>query len=138
MCIRDRGGALGKRLYLRANDIYQQNEKPFVQADSDLKSIIIEISSKRLGVTAVLDEDKLIGIITDGDLRRMLSKEAVFQDLKARDIMSKDPIIIEKDVMAIEAVKLMRSNNISQLIVADGNTYLGVIHFHDLLKEGLI
>lgn len=132
------GGALGKRLYLRISDIYPNNEKPLVQKDSSLKEVILEISSKRLGVTAVVQGEQLLGVITDGDLRRMLSKDLDFSKQKAADIMSPNPKVIAPDTMAIEAVKLMRSYNISQLIVADQGNYFGVVHFHDLLKEGLI
>lgn len=132
------GGALGKKLYLRIADIYVNNEKPKVDVASELKDVILEISSKRLGVTAVEKDGVLVGIITDGDLRRMLSKEVDIHSVLAADIMSSNPKTIEPNIMAIEAVKLMRSNNISQLIVAEDGNYLGIVHFHDLLKEGLI
>ncbi len=132
------GGALGKRLYLRISDIYPNNEKPVVSTSDSLKDVIIEISSKRLGVTAVVEAGQLKGVITDGDLRRMLSADFDIASLKAADIMSVNPKVIAPDTMAIEAVKMMRSNNITQLLVADKGVFLGVVHFHDLLNEGLI
>ncbi len=132
------GGALGKRLYLRIADIYPLNERPSVAPNASLQEVIIEISSKRLGLTAVETEGKLDGVITDGDLRRMLSKATDYNGIEAKEIMTKNPISISPDSMALEAVKLMKSNNITQLIVAEGNKYMGVVHFHDLLKEGII
>jgi arabinose-5-phosphate isomerase len=132
------GGALGKRLYLRISDIYSNNEKPSVNPLSSLNEVILEISSKRLGVTAVVDQDKLVGIITDGDLRRMLSTGGDLSKLNANEIMTKEPKVIGPQTMAIEVVDIMKSNNITQIIVAEGDSYLGVVHFHDLLKEGLI
>ncbi|KAA3649985.1 MAG: KpsF/GutQ family sugar-phosphate isomerase [Bacteroidetes bacterium] len=132
------GGALGKKLYLRISDIYPNNERPSVNTFSSLKEVIVEISSKRMGVTAVEENGELVGIITDGDLRRMLSKDLDFNTVNAKDIMTTSPRVIGPEVMAVEAVKLMRSNNISQLIVAENKKYLGIVHFHDLLKEGLI
>ncbi len=132
------GGALGKKLYLRVSDLYEQNEKPQVGLGASLKEVILEISSKRLGVTAVVENDKLMGIITDGDLRRMLSKEENFQHLKAKDILTKNPKTLEDGAMAIEAATQMKELNISQLLITRGDEYLGVVHFHDLLKEGLI
>jgi len=132
------GGALGKKLYLRVSDLYQQNEKPQVALDASLKEVIFEISSKRLGVTAVVENDTLMGIITDGDLRRMLSREDDFWKLKASDILTKNPKTLEDGAMAIEAAAKMKELNISQLLITKGKRYLGVVHFHDLLKEGLI
>ncbi|MEX2379688.1 MAG: CBS domain-containing protein, partial [Vicingaceae bacterium] len=132
------GGALGKRLYLRVSDLYVQNEKPAVNPDSSLREVIIEISTKRLGVTAVVDGDRAIGVITDGDLRRMLSQDKDLTQVKAKDIMSESPKTITEDAMAVEAVKLMKNTNISQLLVVSADEYVGVVHFHDLLKEGLI
>lgn len=132
------GGALGKRLYLRVGDLYIENEKPIVNPDSLLKDVIIEISAKRLGVTAVVENEKVVGVITDGDLRRMLKKEVDLSVIKAKDIMSKNPKTIQADAMAVEAVKLMKQSNISQLLVVENEKYVGVVHFHDLLKEGLI
>lgn len=132
------GGALGKRLYLRVADIYKVNEKPEVQINDDMKSVILEISSKRLGATAVLNGDKLIGIITDGDIRRMLHREVPLQDLKAADIMTRDPLTINADILMADALDVMRKNNITQILVMDDGHYVGVIHLHDILKEGII
>ncbi len=133
------GGALGKKLYLRVADLSDNNEKPQVAPISNLKEVILEISSKRLGVTAVLEKKKLIGVITDGDLRRMLTKNLDLESITARDIMSAAPKTIQADAMAVEAAKMMKQNNISQLlVVGEDHNYRGVVHFHDLLKEGLI
>jgi arabinose-5-phosphate isomerase len=133
------GGTLGKKLYLRVEDLYIHNEQPRVGADSVLKDVILEISKKRLGVTAVVNEqDELLGVITDGDLRRMLEKSTAIDSIKASAIMTSSPRTIEPDELAIDALELMRKNNITQLIVAKGKQYLGVIHLHDLIKEGLI
>jgi arabinose-5-phosphate isomerase len=132
------GGALGKKLYLRVSDLYEQNEKPEVNSNASLKDIILEISSKRLGVTAVVDQNQLVGIITDGDLRRMLSRNEDFRNLKAKDILTANPKTLQFDAMAMEAAEQMKKLNISQLIIVKGNEYKGVVHFHDLLKEGLI
>jgi arabinose-5-phosphate isomerase len=132
------GGALGKRLYLRVSDISDHNEKPTVSPDTPLAEVILEISSKRLGITAVEEKGKLCGVITDGDLRRMLSKTPAFGSLLARDIMSASPKMLPGDAMAVEAVKMMKEMNISQLLVVQDGKYNGVVHFHDLLKEGLL
>ncbi len=133
------GGALGKQLYLRVKDIFPLHEKPKITPDADIKKIIFDISSKRLGATVVTDaNDQVLGIITDGDLRRMLAKYEHFNHIQAQDIMSKNPLSILPDAMAVEALEIMRSRNITQLIVAQNNTYLGMIHLHDLLKEGLV
>ncbi|MEG1762413.1 MAG: CBS domain-containing protein, partial [Bacteroidales bacterium] len=115
------------------------NEKPCVQKKDSVSKVIIEISSKRLGMTAVLDGDTLVGIITDGDLRRMLLKGRSIENTLASDIMSENPKYIQENALAVEALELMRSNHITQAIVVDEeNTYCGVIHLHDLLKEGII
>lgn len=133
------GGALGKKLYLRVSDLYLQNEQPKVKADAVLKDVILEISKKRLGVTAVVDsENTLLGIITDGDLRRMLEKSTAIDSIQASEIMTLHPKTIEGDALAIDAMELMRNNNITQLLVTNGRQYAGVIHLHDLIKEGLI
>jgi len=132
------GGALGKKLYLRVRDLSEQNEMPVVSPDSPIDDVIIEISAKRLGVTAVIEEDKIIGVITDGDLRRMLSKKPDLSNICARDIMSASPRTIEEETMAVKAVEMMKASNISQLLVVKNGKYKGVVHFHDLLKEGLI
>ena len=132
------GGALGKKLFLKVYDIYPNNEKPEVQPESSIKEVIVEISSKRLGVTAVIKNNKLVGIVTDGDLRRMLEKTTNFDSLSAAAIMTATPKTISGDELAASALELMRNNNITQLIVADNDIYLGVIHLHDLLKEGIV
>lgn len=133
------GGALGKRLYLKVGDIAVQNQKPQVGPDDSIKSVIIEISSKRLGATAVIDEaGNLAGVITDGDLRRMLEKADSIADLKASDIMNKSPKRMEADELAINAMHVLEQYNITQLIVTDKGLYCGFVHLHDLLKEGII
>lgn len=134
------GGALGKQLYLRVSDLYPQNQKPTVKPSTSLQDTILEMTSKRLGATAVTDdEDKLCGIITDGDLRRMLEKDIDITALKAADIMHHSPQFISPDTLAVNALEQMRKYSISQLIVADHEeTYLGFIHLHDLIREGLI
>jgi arabinose-5-phosphate isomerase len=132
------GGTLGKKLFLRVHDLYPQNEKPQVDSEQDIPSTIIEITSKRLGATAVIENKKLIGVITDGDLRRMLLSEKPLNSLKARDIMTKNPKTIEPDSLVAHALELMRSNNITQLLVAENGEYLGIIHLHDILKEGIL
>ncbi|HEY8936663.1 MAG TPA: KpsF/GutQ family sugar-phosphate isomerase [Cyclobacteriaceae bacterium] len=133
------GGALGKQLYLKVSDISINNELPLVKANTPWRDVIMEISSKRLGCTAVIDdENKLLGIITDGDLRRMLQKESDLTGLKASDIMTRTPKKIEKDEFAVQALHLMQENNITQLVVVDGDKVGGFIHLHDLLKEGIV
>jgi arabinose-5-phosphate isomerase len=133
------GGSLGKQLYLKVADIYLQHQLPAVSADTPLKDVIIEISSKRLGCTSVLDGNKnLLGIITDGDLRRMLEKNIPLDRIKAADIMTPNPKTIQKDEMAANALHLMQRSNITQLVVMDGDKVAGFVHLHDLLKEGII
>lgn len=133
------GGSLGKQLYLRVRDLSRQNERPAVGPDTSMQEAIVEISSKRLGATAVLDAMGIpIGIVTDGDLRRMLGRNPDFQHLLVQDIMNSTPRTISEDAMAIHALQLMRSNSITQLIVLDGNRYAGMIHLHDLIREGLV
>ncbi len=132
------GGVLGKKLYLRVADLYQNNEKPMVNIEQDIYSTIIEISSKRLGSTAVMDGNRLVGTITDGDLRRMLESGKPFEQLKAGDIMTKNPKTIESDTLLATALDIMRSNNITQLLVMNDGKYVGVIHLHDILKEGIL
>jgi len=132
------GGALGKKLTLKVSDLYPNNEKPEVAPASTIKDVIVEISSKRLGITAVIENNTIVGIVTDGDLRRMLETSSEIDSLSAAAIMSTSPKTIGKDEMATTALAQMQNNNITQLIVADGNTYLGVIHLHDLVKEGII
>ncbi len=132
------GGALGKKLYLRVSDIYKNNEKPEVQTEDDMRSVILEISSKRLGATAVLEGNILAGIITDGDIRRMLHRDTPFQDLKAKDIMTIAPLTIQSDILVADALDIMRKNNITQMLVMEDGIYAGVVHLHDILKEGII
>lgn len=133
------GGTLGKKLYLRVADLYIHNAKPEVRTNSPIRDVIIEITKRRLGATVVTDEQgSIIGIITDGDIRRMLEKNLYGEGLLAKDIMSTSPKTISPDAMAVEALNVMRSNNITQLIVADSEGYHGIVHLHDLLKEGLI
>ncbi len=131
------GGALGKKLYLRVRDLVIKNEVPMVLPNTSIKDVIIEISKKRLGTTAVIENDKIIGIITDGDLRRMLKDNSDISTLVAKDIMSKNPKTIDADAMAIEALERMENSNITQILVEDNSKYLGVVHLHDLLKEGI-
>lgn len=131
------GGALGKKLYLRVHDLVGNNQIPQVEKNTPIKDVIIEISKKRLGSSAVLENNKIIGIITDGDLRRMLKDNTDISQLKAVDIMSENPKTIQADEMAIKALETMEDNNISQILVENNNTYVGVVHLHDLLKEGL-
>jgi arabinose-5-phosphate isomerase len=133
------GGTLGKRLYLRVADLYIHNEQPKVKSNSTLKEVIMEMTSKRLGATAVIDEkNNLSGIITDGDLRRMLEKNISPGTVLANDIMTTNPKTIDADAMAVEALHVLRTHDISQLVVVSGKEYLGFIHLHDLLKEGII
>lgn len=132
------GGALGKQLYLKVADLYINNQIPRVQVTDSIKTIILEISSKRLGVTAVLDHGDLKGVITDGDLRRMLEKTTDFEKITARDIMNFSPKTIDPDTLVVNALSIMRKNNITQLLVTDKDRYLGVLHLHDILKEGII
>ena len=132
------GGTLGKKLFLTVGALSNQNQLPKVNPNSKIKDVIIEISEKRLGFTAVIEKNKVIGVITDGDLRRMLSKTENISNLSAKDIMSTSPKTISTNAMAIEALKIMKSNEISQLIVEDDNKYAGVIHIHDLIREGII
>ena len=133
------GGALGKQLYLRVSDLFKNNERPFVHLDDKLDKIIMEISSKRLGCTAVLDEkNQLAGIITDGDLRRMMQKKMNYETIIAKDIMSVSPKTVEDDVLAINAYTTMKDNKITSLLVVTDHEYLGVVHIHDILREGIV
>jgi len=131
------GGALGKKLYLRVNDLINKNELPKVSPTTPIKDVIIEISKKRLGTTAVIESNKIVGIITDGDLRRMLETNSDISHLIAKDIMSKNPKTIKSNEMAINALKMLEENNITQILVEDNTTFVGVVHLHDLLKEGI-
>lgn len=133
------GGVLGKKLYLRVDDLASQNARPFVLPSASIRDVIVEMTRTRLGATAVTDEkENVLGIITDGDLRRMLEKAASFESLTAKDIMTANPKMIEKGTLAVNALEQMRSANISQLIVEEAGVYTGIIHLHDLVKEGII
>lgn len=133
------GGTLGKKLYLSVADVFPGNDRPLVYENQSLKEVIVEITQKRLGVTAVVNEqNELAGIITDGDLRRMLENNTDIDGTVARDIMTRNPKTIEPGELAVSALDIMRKNAITQLAVVEGKQYLGIIHIHDLLKEGLI
>lgn len=132
------GGALGKKLLLRVKDMIEHSLKPMVTPETSIKKAIFEISEKRLGVTAVIEEGKIIGIITDGDIRRMLNDVDTIADLTAKDIMSKNPKLISSETMAVDALNMMEDFSITQLIVADNGEYKGVLHLHDILKEGIV
>lgn len=132
------GGALGKRLYLRVSDLSSVNQKPQVTLNTNVKEVIVEISEKMLGVTAVVEDHKIVGIITDGDLRRMLAKTDSFSGLTAKDIMSSNPKRIDENAMAVDAMEVMEEHGISQLLVEHKGKYAGVVHLHDLIKEGII
>ncbi len=133
------GGSLGKQLYLRVKDLYLHNQHPAIGPEDSIQRAILEITSKCLGATVVIDEQHtLLGIITDGDLRRMLERGGNFMELSAADIMTQQPKTIAPDAMAIHAMELMRKHHIMQLVVADDAKYLGIIHLHDLIREGLV
>lgn len=132
------GGALGKKLLLRVSDMLDTTHKPLVSPDASIKNVIMEISEKRLGVTAVVENDKIVGIITDGDIRRMLNSRDTFGDLSAKDIMTKNPKMVKSTDMVVDAFNIMENNAITQLVVANEGQYIGIIHIHDILKEGII
>lgn len=132
------GGSLGKKLYLRVSDLTSLNEKPQVTPDTNIKQVIVEISEKLLGVTAVVENDEIVGIITDGDLRRMLTKVDNIAGLTAKDIMSLNPKKIDNDAMAVEALEMMDKNGITQILAEKEGIYSGVVHIHNLSKEGII
>ena len=132
------GGALGKKLYLRVSDIYPNNASPKVSLNQDIREVIVEISSNRLGAAAVVEKGKLKGIITDGDLRRMMLKRKSFDHITAKDVMNANPKSMEKDTMAVDALALMKQHNISQLIITDNKKYAGIVHLHDLVREGIL
>ncbi|MBR7167756.1 MAG: KpsF/GutQ family sugar-phosphate isomerase [Bacteroidales bacterium] len=133
------GGALGKQLYLRVEDLYKQNEKPMVAPDTGVRETILEMTSKRLGCAVVVENDVVQGIITDGDLRRMMKSNDSVDHLTAKDIMSDSPKTIYENEYATKALSMMRASSITQLIVADDQKhYLGVVHLHDILREGII
>lgn len=132
------GGALGKKLLLRVIDMLDRTHKPSVAPTSSIKKVIVEISEKRLGVTAVVDNEKVIGIITDGDIRRMLADRDTFNDLSAQDVMTKNPKMIQLSDMVVDALNILEDHAITQLIVLDNEKYAGVLHLHDILKEGIV
>ena len=132
------GGTLGKRLYLKVSDLMMKDTRPQVNTNSDLKQVMVSITQNRMGATAVIKDDAIAGIITDGDLRRMLQKETELNSIKALDIMSKNPKCIEEDQLAVSALDLMRKNNVSQLLVTQNEKYIGILHLHDLVREGII
>jgi arabinose-5-phosphate isomerase len=133
------GGSLGKQLYLRVLDIYPNNERPAIGPGDPVQRAILEITSKRLGATAVTDPDnRLLGIITDGDLRRMLERGQEINRVDARDIMSPNPKTIAPEALAVRALEVMRKHSITQVVVVEGGKYLGMVHLHDLVREGLI
>ncbi len=133
------GGALGKKLYMRVEDLIDRNRRPQVKAEETIQHAIITISSNRLGATAVVDDKgTILGIITDGDVRRMLEKGQKIDELTAQDIMTRNPKIIEAAEMAIQAFSLMEKNKITQLLVADNGQYVGMVHLHDILREGIV
>lgn len=131
------GGALGKRLYTTLADILVQEDKPMVSPESSIREVIVEISEKRLGATAVVEDGKLVGIITDGDLRRMLEKGLKVEEHFAKDIMSLNPRFMESDALAVDAFHLMEQNSITQVLVCSDGNYEGIVHLHDLLREGI-
>ena len=132
------GGALGKKLLLRVGDMLDQTHKPMVTPDSSIKKVIFEISEKRLGVTTVIENEKILGIITDGDIRRMLTDRDSFSDLSAKDIMTKNPKVIQLSDMVVDALNILEDFSITQLVVVENGTYKGVLHLHDILKEGIV
>ena len=132
------GGALGKRLYLTVGETIARNQVPSVAPDTDIRQVIVEISQKMLGVTAVLEGDTIVGVITDGDIRRMLSRYEDIKGLKAKDIMSSHPKTIEASVLAVDALDFMQNHKITQLLVTHSGRYIGVIHLHNLIQEGII
>ncbi len=132
------GGSLGKKLYLRVSNLTSLNEKPQVSPDTDVKKVIVEISEKMLGVTAVVENDEIVGIITDGDLRRMLTKTDSFAGLTAKDIMTHNPKKIANNAMAVEAMEMMDKYGITQILAEEKGKYSGVVHIHNLTKEGII
>lgn len=132
------GGALGKKLLLRVQDMLEHTLKPMVSPETSIKKVIFEISEKRLGVTAVVDREKVIGIITDGDIRRMLNERDSFADLTAKDIMTKSPKLIQSTAMVVDALNILEDFSITQLVVVDDEEYKGVLHLHDILKEGIL
>ncbi|MCF8218266.1 MAG: KpsF/GutQ family sugar-phosphate isomerase [Bacteroidales bacterium] len=132
------GGTLGKQMYLRVSDLYIHNEKPVVDYQDDIRKVIVEISSKRLGATAVKQDGKVIGIVTDGDLRRMLQENDDVDTLKAADILTVNPKSLQADTLAVDALDIMRKNNITQVLIMNEDEYLGMVHLHDILEAGIL
>lgn len=132
------GGALGKKLLLQVKDMLEHSLKPMVGPDTSVKQAIFEISEKRLGVTAVIDEGKVIGIITDGDIRRMLNEQDSITGLTAKDIMTINPKTVKSTDMVVAALNILEDFSITQLVVLDGEVYKGILHLHDILKEGIV
>ncbi|MGJ1430052.1 KpsF/GutQ family sugar-phosphate isomerase [Sphingobacterium spiritivorum] len=132
------GGALGKQLYLKVSDLSDQNGKPEVSPDASVRQIIITITQFRLGATAVIDQDTILGIITDGDIRRMLETHQDLSSITAKDIMGRNPKLIDKNELAVNALHQMKDNNITQLLATENGKYAGIVHIQDLLKEGII
>ncbi|WP_309640342.1 KpsF/GutQ family sugar-phosphate isomerase [Flavobacterium sp.] len=132
------GGALGKKLLLRVKDMLENALKPAVSLDTPIKKVIFEISEKRLGVTAVIENNKVVGIITDGDIRRMLTHRDSLTDVTAQDIMTKNPKMIGSNAMVVDAFNILEDNSITQIVVADDGEYKGILHLHDILKEGIV
>ena len=131
------GGSLGKKLFLKVKDIVDTDLKPMVTENDNIKDVIIEISNKMLGITAVLSKNSIVGVITDGDLRRTLLNNQEISNLVAGDIMSINPQIIDFEIKAVDALKIMKNNKISQLIVTKENKYYGVLHIQNIIKEGI-
>ena len=132
------GGALGKKLLLRVNDMLDFNRKPKVSPESSIKNVIVIISEQRLGVTAVIEDTKVVGIITDGDIRRMLNKTENIFGLTAKDIMTNNPKMIKSSDRVADALNIMEDFSITQLVVVDDGEYKGIVHLHDILKEGIV
>ncbi|MGW9686880.1 KpsF/GutQ family sugar-phosphate isomerase [Flagellimonas sp. 2504JD1-5] len=132
------GGSLGKKLYLRVADIVVNNQKPQVDSTSGVKDVIVEISEKMLGVTAVMENNEVVGVVTDGDIRRMLSKHDNIGELTAKDIMTANPKSVPTDTLAVKALKILQDNGISQLLAFDNGTYAGIVHIHNLINEGIL
>jgi len=132
------GGALGKKLLLRVKDMLENSHKPMVTPETPVKKVIFEISEKRLGVTAVIDNEKVVGIVTDGDIRRMLNDTDSIAGLTAKDIMTKNPKVINSSYMVVDALNILEDFSITQLIVVDEGEYKGILHLHDILKEGIV
>lgn len=132
------GGSLGRKLYLKTGDLALKNQKPCISPEASVKDVIIEISQNRLGTVVVVQESVILGIITDGDIRRMLEKHSDLSNIKASDLMNPNPKKIEKDLLALNALQIIKENNITQLLVTDAGNYFGIVHLHDLLQEGII